>query len=232
MGAVDRAIPPGATVVVIDHHLCQDPDGDLNFVDPTYAAVGEIIANLFDRAGLVPSYEAAQCAYVALATDTGGFRFSNTTPRALRVAANLVETGIDVAEISARIFDAMSPGKFRLLAHLLNNVQFTLGGRLAYAAATQSDMDGAAAQSEDTDGLINFARNVEGVDVAILFREEDPHTTKVSLRSTHAFNAAKALEAFGGGGHASAAGATVDMPLETARSRVLARVRELMENDR
>ncbi|MBI5095688.1 MAG: bifunctional oligoribonuclease/PAP phosphatase NrnA [Candidatus Hydrogenedentes bacterium] len=221
IGTVANHIPKSAKVIVLDHHLESAPYGDMYLVDPTYAAAGEIVTECFSVAGVPMSMDAAVCAYVAITTDTGGFRFSNTNARTHLIAARLVETGIDVATISSRCFDVMSEPKFRLLRYVMDAVQFGNGGKLAYAEVTAKAMEEAGALGEDFDGIINFIRNIEGVEVAVLFREVNLGTTKVSLRSRPGFNSAEALHNLGGGGHAAAAGATLPMQLASARERVL-----------
>jgi phosphoesterase RecJ-like protein len=224
IGAVADALDPDTPVIVLDHHLDECPCGDWNFIDPSYAAMGEIVTELFEVAGIPIPRPAAECAYVALATDTGSFRFSSTNARSHRIAARLLEAGIDVASISARIFDAMSPTKFRLLARVLQRVQFALDGRVAYSEVTQRELEELQASGEDLEGLINVARNIDGVQVAMLFKEVGPSATKVSLRSRSTFNSALFLQRFGGGGHAGAAGATIPLPLRQAREAVLEEV--------
>jgi phosphoesterase RecJ-like protein len=224
-GRVGELVEPTAQWVMIDHHLDERPTGDLVFVDPTYSAVGEILIELFDEAGVALSREAATCAYVSIVTDTGGFRYANTTPRSHRIAARLLETGIDAAEISSRVFDLMSAPKFEMLRRVLDRTQRIAEGRVAYSMLTARDAQETSARGEDTDGLINFPRNIEGVEVGILFREVGPRTTKVSMRSRNTFNCAAFLEQLGGGGHAGAAGATLEMPLAEARRMVLERIR-------
>jgi phosphoesterase RecJ-like protein len=221
IGRVSDRIGAGQRVLVIDHHLDDAPCGDVNFVDPSYAAIGELVAELFEVADVPMSKEAAECAYVALATDTGSFRFSSTAARSHRMAARMLEAGINVAEISSRIFDAMSLAKFRLLARVLGRVQFSCDGRVAYSEVAARELQELSASGEDLDGLINFVRNIEGVEVAMLFKETGPATTKVSLRSRINVNSALFLQRFGGGGHSGAAGATIALPLQQARERVL-----------
>lgn len=232
LGEAAQWIAPEAKLIVIDHHIEDDPCGDFVFIDAGRSAVGEIILDLFLEAGVPISREAAECLYVSIATDTGGFRYANTTARTHRAAALLLEAGVDAAGISSRVFDTMSMPKFELLGRVVERMQRDVGGRLAYASLTLRDMDEAGATHEDLDGLVNFARNIEGVSVGILFREIDAQTTKVSVRSQcqgEGFNCATFLQQFGGGGHAGAAGATLDMPLDAARSRVLERIRPLLE---
>ncbi|MDX9972070.1 MAG: bifunctional oligoribonuclease/PAP phosphatase NrnA [FCB group bacterium] len=228
IGRVGDRIPAGVRTLVIDHHLENGPCGDLNFVDPTYAATGEIMTELFEVAGVPLSVEAAECAYVALATDTGSFRYSSTTARSHRMAERLMAAGIDVGRISERVFDFMSLAKFRLMAHVLQRTQFACAGRVAYNEVSLREMQDLAAKSEDLDGLVNLARNVEGVEVAMMFKETGPASTKVSMRSNRDFNAALFLQRFGGGGHACAAGATIALSLSEARTSVLNEIEVLL----
>ena len=228
LGHAESLLPPGVKTLVLDHHLDLEADGDWAFVDPSYSAVGEIIVELYHAAGLAWTKEAATCAYVSIATDTGGFRYSNTTPRTHRIAAELLESGVEAAAVASRVFDVMSVPKSILLRYVMDRLLFDLDGRVAYSYITEQDLRAAHAQLEDIDGLINFPRNIEGVEVGALFRELEADSTKVSLRSSGRFNCAKFLETWGGGGHAAAAGATVDRPLEAAMHEVLKGVRTWM----
>lgn len=230
IGTAADAVKPGTQVIVIDHHLDENPDGDVVFLDPARAAVGVIIADLFEYSEVTLTAEAAVCAYVALATDTGSFRFSNTTPRALRAAARLVEAGVDVASVANRIFDLMSPEKFKLMARVLNRTVLADGGRIGYSELTLKDMEETGASLEDVDGLVNLPRNIDGVEVSLLFRETGPDATKVSMRCRSSFNCAVFLKEFDGGGHAAAGGALVPLPLQRAREVVLERLSSAMES--
>jgi bifunctional oligoribonuclease and PAP phosphatase NrnA len=225
IGRVAELVEPGAQWIMIDHHLDEHYSGDLAFVDPAYSAAGEILVELFDEAGLEMSREAATCAYVSIATDTGGFRYANTTPRSHRIAARLLEAGINAAAISSKVFDVMSGPKFEMLKRVVERTQRIVGGRIAYSTITSRDAEETAARGEDFDGLINLPRNIEGVEVGILFREAGPATTKVSMRSRDTFNCAAFLEQLGGGGHAGAAGATIEAPLAETRCMVLERLK-------
>lgn len=228
IGKAVEWIAPNATLIVIDHHLEERPDGDLVFLDATYSAVGEMLVELFDAAGAPLQGEAALCAYVSIITDTGGFRYANTTPRTHRITASLLERGIDVAAVSSRVFDVMPIPKYEMLRRVLDRIKREANGRVAYATISAADMQAAGARSEDTDGIVNFPRNLEGVELGILFREIDPETTKVSMRSRNTFNCARFLEQYGGGGHAAAAGATLKLPLDEACRVVLAGVRAVL----
>ncbi len=228
VGRAAEWFPPTAPLFVLDHHLEEHPDGVRCFVDPSYSATGEILVDLFLTANVPIDKAAAECLYVAIATDTGGFRFSNTKPRTHRYAALLLEAGIDAAQISSRVFEVMSPEKFELLRRVLDRMQREADGRLAYTYITARDMTEVCAKVEDLDGIVNFARNIMGVEVGILFRETDPQTTKVSIRASAPFNAAAFLAAYGGGGHKAAAGATVHAPLNTVRADIIERTIKLL----
>lgn len=221
IGRVADLIHADANVVIVDHHLENHPFGNANFVDPSYAATGEIMVELFEAAAVDIGVEGAQCSYVATATDTGGFRFENTTPRTHLIVSRLLERGLNIAEISGRVFDTMVYPKFKLLKRVLDRVQVEADGKLATTCVTLRDLAETGAKSEDIDGLITFPRNIAGVQVAAMFREADAKTTKVSLRARSGFNAAEFLKTFGGGGHAGAAGATLKMPLAQAQDEVL-----------
>lgn len=218
----------GKRIIVVDHHLAETPEGRVNFVDPTYSSCGEIIADLFEAAGIPFSKEAALCIFVALVTDTGGFRYSNTNARSHRIAARLMEEDIDVAEVCERVFEVMSEGKFQLLRRVLDRMVIEGDAGIAYSKVFRKDIEDVNAKSEDFDGLVNFVRNIEGVRVGILFRELEEKRTKVSVRARDGFNAADFLEEFGGGGHAGAAGVTMAKPLEEAEVELLGRLRSLL----
>jgi len=224
LGKIVSTIPPTTNVLTIDHHLDEHPDGDYVLANPTASATGELVADLFSHMDVAYSRDAAEALYVAIATDTGGFRFANTSPHCLRIAADLVQAKIDVAGISSRIFETIALPKFELLRRALQRMQRQLDGQVAYTILTAKDALEANARSEDYDGLINYARNLEGVELGILFRELDANSAKVSMRSRGRFNCAEFLREFGGGGHAAAGGATVSLPLDAVCKQVLDRI--------
>ncbi|MDK1021886.1 MAG: 30S ribosome-binding factor RbfA [Candidatus Hydrogenedentes bacterium] len=228
IGSVALRLSPEQRILVLDHHREENPCGTVNFIDHTYASASEIVTELFDASGLPISREAAECAYVGLTTDTGSFKYANTDARAHRCAARLLETGIDVSDISSRVFDVMSLPKRDLLRRVLERLQVSDCARYAWSYLTGQDMIEAGAMSEDVDGLVNFVRNLEGVEVGMLFRELERNRLKVSMRSRGRLNAADVLRPLGGGGHAGAAGATLHLPMEEGRARVLQAVEEAL----
>lgn len=228
IGAIGTKISPEQRILVLDHHRGDESCGTVNFIDHTYASASEIVAGLFEAAEIPITKEAATCIYVGLTTDTGSFKFSNTDPRAHRTAAKLIEAGADVSDISSRVFDRMSFPKGDLLRRVLERLQIGESARYAWSYVTEKDMIEADAMSEDVDGLVNFVRNLEGIEVGMLFRELEEGKVKVSMRSQGKVNAADVLKPLGGGGHAGAAGATMHFSLDEARKRVLGAVDEAL----
>jgi bifunctional oligoribonuclease and PAP phosphatase NrnA len=230
VGDVAKHIPADKKTLIIDHHLEENPDGTCGFIDASYAAAGEIIVELFGEAGQVLSPDAARCAYVAQITDTGGYRYSNTNSRSHQVAATLHESDIDHADICGEVFERNSRAKILMLRLMLERMDSRCDDRIVSSYLTSEDLDAVGGKKEDFNGLVNFLRNIDGVVVGILFNGVDENTTKASIRSDKAFNAAEFLQEFGGGGHAAAAGVTMSEPIDTAMNRVLARMEELLGN--
>ncbi len=228
IGDVVKHIPDGKKILIIDHHLEEEPEGTSGFVDASYAATGEIIVELFTESGKAMSTEAAHCAYVAQVTDTGGYRYSNTNARSHRIAATLLETPIEHATICSEIFERNSRAKMSLLMLVLDRMIYRCDGKVATSYVTLEDVEAAGGKKEDLNGLVNFLRSTEGVVAGILFTGVDEDTTKASVRSDKTFNAAEFLREFGGGGHAAAAGVTMSESLESAMEQVLARLDDMV----
>ena len=229
IGNAKNALPNKAKTIVIDHHLEEDPCGDVNYVDSSYAATGEIIFDLFKEADVEITPEAATLLYVAITTDTGGFRYGNTTSRSHSIAAALVDLGVDVAEISERVFDRTSLGKFNLIARVLGNARMSADGRVAGLMVHDADIRDAGATLQDVEGIINYARNVDTVQVACIFKETGPTTTKISIRARAPFNAADFCKRYGGGGHAGAAGAAISGPIDEVIEPTLIAIEEMLK---
>jgi len=223
-GRVAEFVANDVPVIVIDHHIVTGDVPPHSYIDSTAAAVGEMVGELFAYTQTPLTPEAATACYVALSTDTGCFRYPSTSTRSHRIASTLIEGGANVGEVTERVFDQMSPAKFALLGRVLERVEMLAGGRAAVTRLTLADLAECDAAHEDTDGLINFLRNVDGVDVAVFCREAEPNVTKVSFRARPGIDASALARHFGGGGHAAAAGVTINQPLAQACEAVLAHV--------
>jgi phosphoesterase RecJ-like protein len=224
-------LPPRETrgiVVNIDHHLAGEPFGDVNLVDPHAAATGAVVHRLIRAMGAKLSRDAAVCLYTSLVCDTGSFRYGSTDPEAFRVAAELLEAGADPWEVSSRIYESQPPERLRLLAEVLRTVEFEHGGRYATLVISQQSLAAAGATYEMTDGFINFARGVSGVEVAAQFAEQTDGSFRVSFRSRGRVNVAAIAQSFGGGGHLAASGFAFKGTLSEAKSAVSRAVREAL----
>ena len=221
---VERPGLPGLRnqfVVNIDHHSTTVPFGDVNWIDSTAAAVGEMIYNLCKALGVEVTKEIAECIYTALLTDTGSFHFSNTTERTLKIASELVRRGVEPARISQALFYSNPFSKIRLLGIVLSSIERDESGRIAWVIMDRDMMYEADASEEDSDGIVNHALSIGEVEAVAFFKELSPRAYRVSLRSKGKNNVAKVAELFGGGGHRNAAGCRVEGDLEDVKRRVI-----------
>jgi phosphoesterase RecJ-like protein len=179
------------------------------------------------RVPLTP--EIATCLLTGIVTDTFSFKFPNTTPRTLRIAAHLQQCGANISEINEQVFETRSFSAVKLLGLALATLKRTDDGRIAWAVIPRRAFEEAGAREEETEGIVNFIRSIHGVQVAMLLRES-PHRNKirVSLRSRGAINVAQIAQQFGGGGHENAAGCTLEMSLSEAEQALLQEVQKWM----
>jgi phosphoesterase RecJ-like protein len=219
-GNIDRnsasVLRDGATLINIDHHHDNTRFGALNLVDPEASCTAEIVWCLMDGLGVTPSPEVAEALYVGLITDTGRFMYENTTPRAHRTAAALIEAGVDVPLVYRRLYENMPTGKLTLLGTALAAMQRHDEGELTIAWLSAEDFRAAEAEDSYSEGIIDLLRGLEGTKVAALVRElsggERKGQHKVSLRATDDdVDVSVIARAQGGGGHRRAAGFTTPM---------------------
>ncbi len=213
-------------VVNIDHHSTTALFGDLNWIDSTAAAVGEMIYNLAKAIGAKISPEVASCVYAALLTDTGSFHFSNTTERTFKIASELVRHGAQPAKLSQAIFYSYPYAKVRLVGAVLSTLQRDETGRIAWITMSKDAMDNSGASEDDSDGIINYPLTVGDVEAVAFFRELANSTYRISLRSKNRVNVARVAEQFGGGGHANAAGFTAKADYDELSRDVIERLKE------
>ena len=219
----------GAPVVCIDHHASPGalPPGP-RYVDSTAAATGELIYELAFANQWAVTVPVARALYVALVTDTGGFRFSNTHPRTLRVAADLLETGIDPESIYLDVYANAPEGRPRLLSEVLQTLVVESEHGLAWVTVPPGAIDRYQLTADDLDGIVEHPRSIAGMRLAVLFREVSQNRIKVSLRSVGDVDVAEFAHQFGGGGHAKAAGAAIPGSLAEVQATVLAAAREFL----
>lgn len=225
VGKVEPLVKKGSLVINIDHHVSNTGFGDLNYVDAKAAAVGEMLVDFFSPLGIGIGKERAACLYAAILTDTGSFRYRNTSPRTHEKAAALLKEGIDPYWISEEIYQSRPVSAYRLLALALSNLRLSEDGRIAWSAVSREMYRKAGAGADDTEGFVEQLRSIQGVEVAILFKEEEEREVRVSLRSRGKVDVNAIARELGGGGHLAAAGCTVTGKLDEVVEKVVAEVR-------
>lgn len=219
MADVVREFP--GTRVVIDHHESQDDLQAAEFKDATAEATGRLILELGEALDVPLTLDIALPLFMAIATDTGWFRFSSVTNATFLALAKLVAAGVSPPTVFSHLFERHTLARIHLRGRILSNVVPDCSGRLMSTHATQTDFTETGASTTDTEDVINTLLTVAGSEVAVLFVELEPVKTKVSLRSRTDFDVCAIAAKFGGGGHRAAAGVTVDGPLDATRTAVL-----------
>jgi bifunctional oligoribonuclease and PAP phosphatase NrnA len=215
--------------VVIDHHIPSDDSaGETILADTTACATGELVYDLACELDFEITPLIAKSLYTAIVTDTGGFRFSNTTPRCHAVAADLLAAGVDPEEIYQRVYASAPAGRVRLLAEVLQTLGHDEEKGLSWLSMRAGALDHYNVRQEDLDGIVEHARAISGTRLAVFFRDLGHGKVKASFRSTGAVDVNAFAREFGGGGHARAAGALIVGSLDEVRDRVLTAARRIL----
>jgi bifunctional oligoribonuclease and PAP phosphatase NrnA len=215
--------------LVIDHHIASDDRaGDVILTDTTACATGELVYDLARELEFDITPRVAKSLYSAILTDTGGFRFSNTTPRCHAVAADLLAAGVDPEELYQRVYASAPAGRLRLLAEVLQTLGVDESKGLAWLSMQAGAMEQYNVRQEDLDGIVEHARSIAGTRMAVFFRDLGHGKVKASFRSTGGVDVNAFARKFGGGGHARASGALIPGNLDDVRERVLAAARQLL----
>jgi phosphoesterase RecJ-like protein len=224
-GLLEKARAQGGTVVNIDHHPDNRRYGDVEWIEPTAAATGELLYRLLVGLGVPITPAVATNLFTAIHTDTGSFRYSNVTPRTFAIASALVAAGAEPAVVSSALYERRPPDALRLLGATLSRVEVSDDGRVAWLALPAGAVPEAFVDSEE---LVNYPRSLASVRVACLLRERGGQV-KVSLRGKGDVDVNTIAARFGGGGHRNAAGCTVPGSLDDATRAVLAAVRAALD---
>jgi phosphoesterase RecJ-like protein len=208
------------TLVMIDHHPDAEPEGHLHLFDSTAAATGCLIWRLLPHMGVTPDARIATCLYAALLTDTGRFSYSNTTPRTLRIAAEMTEAGAHPHDIYTAVYENRSHGAQQLVGLALSRLTLVNGGRVAYSWVTSEDFTRVSARPEEGENLVDSIRALGGVDVVFLAKVSDD-AVRASLRSKGDTDVGSVARVFGGGGHRAAAGLTFPGDLDRLLAELL-----------
>ncbi len=235
-GALDRAPAaieawlPRVRSLNIDHHPTNTAFADLNYVVPSASSVGELVVALASSAGYAIPPAAAEALWVALVTDTGRFSYSNTTRAAMHAAASLLESGVRTDILNHRIYESATAAQVRLQGRAIAHLELFHDGRVALVSLSREDFEALGCTGEDADEMVSVPRRIEGVDIAVFLYElpgEGGRETKAGFRTVEPYDAADFCRRQGGGGHARAAGCSLPMPLDAAKTRVLDQIAEI-----
>lgn len=235
--AAEALLPPGfpgsevtGPVVILDHHHAHDDVGDVVYRDTDSAATGEVVVQLIEALGLESLPEgSATPLYAAIVSDTGGFRYATTTPATLRLGARLVEAGADPWHVAYQLFERWEPARLRLLSAIIATLEMAFDGRVAIMRVTREMLDICGATDDMVEGMVNYARRVEGVEIGALLWEwqvrdaEGAHVeAKISLRSRGEADVSVIAAALNGGGHRAAAATQLNITIDEAEKRLRA----------
>ena len=231
LGSVIEAISGDPLWVCIDHHKSNEGYADLNLIDPSKPATGEILSEAFLAEGITITPEMAVNLFAAISTDTGSFQYEGTSARTYEIAAELIRRGVNVAALSQSLYENQPKRRLNLLRHALVNARFSCGDRVASFALSLADVDHLGVIPEDSEGIIDNLRSVKGVKAAAFFEELPEERVRLSLRSKDAsFDACSLCAQFGGGGHPMASGARIKGSLKDVEERVLSAICSAIEN--
>jgi phosphoesterase RecJ-like protein len=216
-------------VINIDHHVSNTGFGHIQYIDTTACATAEIVYRLISALEIPFDKAVATSIYTGILTDTGSFRFSNTNKAAFAISKAMTDAGVEPHSVAQHVFGTYSLGRIKLLNLALNSIEISDNGKLSMMTITRSMLNTTETNSEDLDGMINYARRIEDVKVAALIHEIKNGAGKftnmnryhVSLRSDSCVDVAKIAEKFGGGGHASAAGFQIESTLVALKTKII-----------
>ena len=216
----------GKCLLSLDHHPSNTGYAAESLVQTECAGCGELIWDLLEELGVEITAEMAEAIYIAISTDTGCFRFANTTARTLRTAAKAVEHGAKIAPINRELFEIKTKGRLQLEARIMANLEFYAGGKVAIACLPQTWVEELEVTEDDLDSISGFPRSIEGVCVGVMIRDSEPGRAKMSVRTDKGYNASAYCGRLGGGGHAAAAGCSIPGTLEEGKQAILQVLRE------
>jgi bifunctional oligoribonuclease and PAP phosphatase NrnA len=217
-------------IINIDHHISNTRFGSINWVEPEMSCSGEQVYHLFKRMKLDIGKNAALYIYIAILTDTGSFRYSNTNSRTFKIAGELVAKGIDPTAVYKHIYEGTSVYRIRLLTSVLSTLDTTKDGSIAWIHITKSMLKNSSLKIEDTQDFVNFPRSVKGVKIAVAFKESVKGLIKVSFRSNDGIDVNSLANQFGGGGHPAASGCTLRGSMEEVKDVVIKKACDLLKS--
>ena len=216
----------GKTQLCLDHHPSNSGYAAKTLVQPECGGCGELIWDLLEELDVTISRDMAEAVYIAISTDTGCFRFNNTTARTFRTAAKAVDCGAQIGPINRELFEIKTKGRLQLESKLMANMEFFADGKVAIAMLPQTWVEELQVTEDDLDSISGFPRTIDGVCVGVMIRNSEPGKAKMSVRTAPGYNASDYCAKLGGGGHSAAAGCAIPGNLEDGRAAILAVLRE------
>ncbi|HLB58872.1 MAG TPA: DHH family phosphoesterase [Bdellovibrionota bacterium] len=216
--------PKGPTIINIDHHGTNTRFGDSYFIEPNASSTGEVIFDILQLIGVKITKPIATNLFCALISDTGSFRYRNTSPKVLHTAAALVDAGASPEEIGKELFDTYPVERLKVLNRVLDSLSLHFNGKVAILVVTDKDLQETGATLDMTEGFVDLLRRIDTVEVAVLLKERNDGTVKMSTRARRNIDVGKFCQVFGGGGHKAAAGANISGSVQQVIQKVLKEV--------
>lgn len=216
-------------VINIDHHISNTNFGDINIIDSDAAATGELIYYLIKEMGIEIDKDIATNIYSAISTDTGSFKYESVSSNTHRIIADLLDTGIDKADINIKLYENMSLTRMKLFIKAMTTLEILSQGKIVILNITQEMLRETGANMEDSEGIIAFIKKLDTIEVACILKELRENEIKVSLRTKKYADASLICEKFNGGGHKKAAGCTIYNDIDKARELILKSIQEEIE---
>lgn len=229
LGELKSLLNNSDIIINIDHHISNTLFGNINYVDSNASSVGEIIYQILKINGYNISKNTAMCLYTSILTDTGCFKYSNTTSMTFNITGDLINTGINFSDIYSRIYDAKTLSQTKLLGKVLSTLEIYYDNTVAVLTMPYKLLDECSAKENDADEFINFARNIDTVEVGVFIKEVNDLKCRVSLRSKNYVDVSKVASYFNGGGHIRAAGCTIEGSISEAKNKILDAVKAVLE---
>ncbi|KNF08864.1 bifunctional oligoribonuclease and PAP phosphatase NrnA [Gottschalkia purinilytica] len=213
-------------IINIDHHVTNTNFGDINIVNHNASSTCEVVYELLEEMNIGLTVDIATCLYVGISTDTGSFKYGNTSSRTHLIASNLLEKGIDIGKINTELYQKRSVGRTKLLMESLNNLELLNNDKVAIVSLTSDMFDRCNSSKKDADSIVDFIRDISTVEVACVLKEVDYEKIKISLRSKEYVDVSKIATEFEGGGHSKASGCTIFSNIEEAKEKILKKILE------
>lgn len=221
LGSNKELLQKANNIINIDHHLSNTNFGDINIVDSYAAATCEIVFKLIKKMGIEIDKDIATCLFTGISTDTGSFMYENANEETHLIAAELIRIGIDKQEININIWQNKSLINTKLFIKTLETLKTYFDDKVAIVEVTRDNLRSIGASMEDSEGVVSFVRDIEGVEVSIMLKEFEENEIKVSMRSKRYVDVSKVCSLFGGGGHKKAAGCTINSNLKEAKKDLI-----------